>query len=734
MYSKILLVPFLTLCIVGDFNESVHAFNSHEHSHESFATKKYSNTSALKFSSNLSPTYQIGSKNNKVNYLLNDYGEIGSLQLELFFDSSVISINDVYTNGFESFKDIAIGNSSVKITLLYSEQINELNLFNVDFNVVNGKNNEDTVFDLVINEAYSLDQKPISIQGCRNSIKLIENTTELNFINYYINSDKTDLQKGDTFTIDLRIENQKENLIKSGSYTINYDSSILEFVSYEKGAFLLEGNTLFEINADIPGIINYSYVTTENHYRNELIKFTFKNKINENSNSVLELVSNSLVDSYGNKVISNKTQLRFNTIYNKYSGQEDQSVLTELKIDEKLGNVKLIFSLPDNPFISAGDYKINFDNNKLKFNKGVKLAASEYFDFVNLNTKQSSSGNLILNLVHNNSKVFSGSFYELYFNFNNKCENINSIITINGTDIYDSELIKVPDYNKKISVITSTLSHTLSDWTIETPATCTTDGLKVQRCTVCNEIINREVINATGHAYGDWIIDKDATCVNNGSKHKICANCGDIVTETIPSLGGHKLGEWEIENPATCTTDGLKVQKCTVCGEIINQEVIKATGHKYGDWIIDKDSTCKEEGTHHKECSNCGDVIEEIIPKKDHSGKWVVTKEATCKDKGIKSFICESCNEVLETEEIPLLEHKTSWKVTKEATENEEGVESLICENCGEVIETRPIPKLPKKDNSTTGIIVVSSIIGGVILILSLVLTIFFVKKKKTKI
>lgn len=578
MFSRILLIPLLTLSIVGGFDENVHEYDLYEHSHESNISTKYSNTSALKFSSTFSPTYKIGSKNNTANYILSDYSDIGSLQLELFFDASIISINDVYTNGRESFKDITIGESSVKITLLYSEQVSDLNILNIDFNVVAGKNNENTVMDLVVNEAYSSNQKPLSIQGCRNSIKLIEDTTECNSINYYINSNNTNLKKGDTFNIDLRIENRKENLIKSGVYTINYDPSVLEFVSYEKGLFLLETNTLFEINTNIPGIINFNYVTTENHYCNELMKFIFKNKINENSSSVIELVPNSLVDSYGNKVISNKTQLRVNTVYNKYSEKEDLSVISEILIDEKLGSVKMIFSLPKNPFISAGDYKININNNKLKFDKGVKLAASEYFDFINLNTSNSSSGELILNLVHNNNKVLDGAFYEIYFNFTNKCENINSSISINGTDIYDSQLIKVPDYHKTFIVKTFSLSHVLVEWEIVTNATCTTDGLKVQKCTVCGEVINSEVIKSIGHTYGDWIIDKDSTCKEEGSRHKECSTCGDVINETIPKK--EHSGKWVVTKEPTENEDGVESLICEHCEEVIETKPIPKLSNK----------------------------------------------------------------------------------------------------------------------------------------------------------
>ncbi len=59
-----------------------------------------------------------------------------------------------------------------------------------------------------------------------------------------------------------------------------------------------------------------------------------------------------------------------------------------------------------------------------------------------------------------------------------------------------------------------------SFWTIETDATCTTDGLKVKVCTICKVARLTEVIPKTGHNYTDQYQD----CLYHVSK---CTRCGD---------------------------------------------------------------------------------------------------------------------------------------------------------------------------------------------------------------
>ena len=104
--------------------------------------------------------------------------------------------------------------------------------------------------------------------------------------------------------------------------------------------------------------------------------------------------------------------------------------------------------------------------------------------------------------------------------------------------------------------------------------TCTTEGTKALRCTVCGEFHELASVPATGHTEGEWIVEVEPTCMSNGSKCTKCIVCGAAVQRIpMPSIS-HTVGDWEITVQPTTTTTGLKVKKCTYCNNIMAQEVI----------------------------------------------------------------------------------------------------------------------------------------------------------------
>ena len=139
-----------------------------------------------------------------------------------------------------------------------------------------------------------------------------------------------------------------------------------------------------------------------------------------------------------------------------------------------------------------------------------------------------------------------------------------------------------PEHTKRDDIIPPKGEHTPGDAVTETEATCTENGLKVVRCTVCGEIISEEVIPATDH---NWIAVNtvDATCTTEGYTDYVCANdpAHTKRDDIIPPKGEHTPGDAVTETEATCTENGLKVVRCTVCGEIISRETVHAIGHKW---------------------------------------------------------------------------------------------------------------------------------------------------------
>ncbi len=83
------------------------------------------------------------------------------------------------------------------------------------------------------------------------------------------------------------------------------------------------------------------------------------------------------------------------------------------------------------------------------------------------------------------------------------------------------------------------LAHTEGEWQV-TESTCTTDGSRVQRCSVCNEVLHSETIAATGHAYGEWTVRTEPTETTDGLKERRCEHCDDVQTEVVPATGSDK--------------------------------------------------------------------------------------------------------------------------------------------------------------------------------------------------
>ena len=154
--------------------------------------------------------------------------------------------------------------------------------------------------------------------------------------------------------------------------------------------------------------------------------------------------------------------------------------------------------------------------------------------------------------------------------------------------------------------------------TVDTEATCTTDGQKSIKCTICKEIKEDtiEVIPA-GHAWGLPTVDTEATCTTEGQKSIKCTVCGDTKdgsVEVIPA--GHTWAEnATVDTEATCTTEGQKSIKCTVCGDTKDGsvEVIPTAGHKGIE--VTTVPTVFSDGVKSGTCTVCGEFVSETLAK-----------------------------------------------------------------------------------------------------------------------
>ena len=190
------------------------------------------------------------------------------------------------------------------------------------------------------------------------------------------------------------------------------------------------------------------------------------------------------------------------------------------------------------------------------------------------------------------------------------------------------------------------LGHSYSsEYTIDTAATCTTDGSKSQHCTRsgCTAKQNVTAITKTGHKYGTptytWSND-GKTCVAK----RVCANDSTHIETENGTITN------KVKTPAACTVKGTRTYTATFKNTAFKTQTkdiqnIAALGHKYGNptytWSNDG-KTCVAK----RVCANDSTHIETenaTITNK-------VKTAATCTVKGTRTYTAIFKNTAFKTQ------------------------------------------------------------------------------------
>jgi len=106
------------------------------------------------------------------------------------------------------------------------------------------------------------------------------------------------------------------------------------------------------------------------------------------------------------------------------------------------------------------------------------------------------------------------------------------------------------------------------------------DGLKESTCKRCGETSQDEVTGS--HKWGSWKTTKEATCTQEGKRERKCSLCGKKETETIAKKS-HSYGEWVVIQEATDNQVGIRERKCYKCGHVQREEFYPEGTIKKGD-------------------------------------------------------------------------------------------------------------------------------------------------------
>ena len=284
-------------------------------------------------------------------------------------------------------------------------------------------------------------------------------------------------------------------------------------------------------------------------------------------------------------------------------------------------------------------------------------------------------------------------------------EQIGSDYEIWGMSIWGCELL-LEYYNwsgeNTYIYIEKKLHEEASEWTVVTPATTTTKGEKVLKCTKCEDILKTKEIPVIGEHTCDWSAwqtTEEATCSKEGKQISKCSICYEEKTQTLKKLE-HNFTEHTI--PPTCGDLGSRYKECSSCGASVLLETIPATGnHNSNIEILGYDSTCAKIGyTNGSKCSTCGTITkaQEVIPTKNHTTTVINIKESTCNKAGYTGdTYCTTCKTVTHKGTATAVKPHTTTvvNVTSATIEANGYTGDTVCTVCGTVTAYgTAIPKL----------------------------------------
>ena len=140
----------------------------------------------------------------------------------------------------------------------------------------------------------------------------------------------------------------------------------------------------------------------------------------------------------------------------------------------------------------------------------------------------------------------------------------------------------------------SDCNHVLGNWEVDTVSSCTTEGMRYKKCSVCEEKVELEVIPKLEHIPGNWVADgKAATCTSQGKMKQVCSQCEEVLfTIMVDKLDHDAL---PIEGyPATANTPGRTDRTyCTTCRDYVQDYfIIPAIGTVDYTYEVNTYNTC----------------------------------------------------------------------------------------------------------------------------------------------
>ena len=186
---------------------------------------------------------------------LDDLTDLSALTVAVHYDTSKVTVQSVYNKVGCVAYDSSNKDGRVQLSYIFDGKGSEekTQLFYFYYKVNGTAEAGNTYFDIVVSDAYNNELDALDIVGSRCSFKITESTATKTCSLSSTASVSTAVRE--EFTLSYRLSSYQ---IASGSFEIQYDKDLFEFVELTKGQFLDEKVT--DVNSNLDGSVAVSFV------------------------------------------------------------------------------------------------------------------------------------------------------------------------------------------------------------------------------------------------------------------------------------------------------------------------------------------------------------------------------------------------------------------------------------------------------------------------------------------
>lgn len=208
--------------------------------------------------------------------------------------------------------------------------------------------------------------------------------------------------------------------------------------------------------------------------------------------------------------------------------------------------------------------------------------------------------------------------------------------------------------------------HVAGGWSVLNKPTCETEGIRIKKCTLCGEEVERQIVAKLSHRKTTRVITlREPTCNVPGLYGYECMLCKQPVEPFEEGYAAHTPGEWEIDVAPTCQSTGTRRKYCTVCGAGVQVSSVAKLEHTVGDWQYPAGSSCEDKDRiFYAACTVCGDTsVTKTVEASAHdtASEWITVIPATVDSVGLEVKKCVNCDTRIKERELAKLEPSDSF-------------------------------------------------------------------------